>query len=59
VKQANADALESAISAALRAERERGPLPPEAVEAVRHRVGWEHTTRRIADLLREISNVDA
>lgn len=43
--------LRSALHAALRAERERGPLPAEAIEAARSRVGWDHTARRIADLL--------
>jgi glycosyltransferase involved in cell wall biosynthesis len=51
VDDRTAHAIGQAIDGALEAERARGPLPPEAVEAARRMLGWDRTARRIADVL--------
>lgn len=54
VRERTKEGLLRAITGALDAERSRGPLPAPAVEAVRGRVGWGHTARRIAELLASV-----
>lgn len=51
VEERSARALSQAIARALEAEATFGPLPSEAVLAARRSLGWEHTAKRIAEVL--------
>jgi glycosyltransferase involved in cell wall biosynthesis len=51
VKTRSAEALKAAIARALEAEATEGPLPAAAIEEARKRIGWDHTARRIAEVL--------
>jgi glycosyltransferase involved in cell wall biosynthesis len=55
VGERTAEALKRGISAALEAEERLGPLPAEAVERARARLGWDHKARRLTDLLARVA----
>jgi glycosyltransferase involved in cell wall biosynthesis len=51
VEERSAAGLARAIEAAIGAEDRHGPLPVQAIERARSTIGWDHTARRIAEVL--------
>lgn len=51
VDERTADGVAHGIANALDAEARRGPLSKEAIEKARSTIGWDHTARRIAEVL--------
>ena len=54
VKERSAEALATALEAALEAEQRRGPLGSEAIESARAELGWDRTAFKIAALLSRV-----
>lgn len=51
VRERSAAGVGAGIEAAIAAEQSRGPLPAEAIADARATIGWDHTARRIAEVL--------
>jgi glycosyltransferase involved in cell wall biosynthesis len=51
VHERTAPALQGALERALEAEQRLGPLPQEAVREARSLIGWDHTAKRILEVL--------
>lgn len=51
VDERSAAGIAAGIEAALDAEERLGPIPPEAIQRARGAIGWDHTAKKIAEVL--------